>query len=461
MQKVAAYLLERLDDMEWPEARLAEADRLKAKVESWLQSKGASNPGPAGTYEPEDGSAGTFRIQEAADGDRTWWMVDLQEDTPQGRRFSVSASITAGTDRVSVYITLETGWTTSQVMPVSVDPRCPRIVRDLIQLPGRWFHGASLLSQSKSVTGFDEGDTLVREIEFADRLLPIVTISRHDGDVALPDLDTKLGHDLIGLANVFVLDEGASWALTDDLGRNWCCYHGAVRLFWPHFAPDQDRFQHPLWTAERLRSRGADLRETRDRFRRQLRGLIFRASALSVVRPREVDEIREAHARRAFTELRKQATSLAEYEDLANSYAADNDQLRRELMDARSQVGDLQEQVRKLECDKLALKAHLTAKDAPEDAEEEGDIAPGGDESEAVLAEPTSGETRFYKKVGARPMHDVMAHVQDCGCNRWEGAHKADKAKKGISKLENGRNDWQTVQHCAACTGGGMWRVRW
>ena len=458
MQRVAAYLLERLDDMERPEARAAEAKRLKAEVEGWLHSKGASNIGSTGTYQPEDGSAGTFTIQEAADGDRTWWMVDLQEDTADGRRFSVGVSITAGKDRVSVYVTLETGWTTTKVMPVSVDPRCPRIVRDLIRLPGRWFHGASLLSQLKSVTGFDEGDTLVREIEYADRSVPIVTISKSDGELALPDLDQKLGYDLIGLANVYVLDEDASWALTDLLGRKWCCYHGAVRIFWPRFASDQDQFLHPLWTAERLRARDGDLRDTRDRFRRQLRGLIFRASALSVIRPREIDAIREAHSRRVITELRQQATSSTEYQQLADSYAADNDQLSRDLALARSQVEDLQEQVRELEAANLALKAHLAAKGVPEDAEEEADIAPGGDEGEA---EPTSGETRFYKKIGARRTHDVMARVQDCGHNNWQGAHKADKAKKGISKLENGRNDWKTIHHCAKCTGGGMWRVRW
>ena len=461
MQKVVAYLLQRLDDMEWPEARAAEADRLKAEVKTWLRSKGASSIGRMGTYLPEDGSAGTFKIQEASDLERAWWMVDLQEDTTDGRRFSVGISITSGRDRVSVYVTLETGWTTAQVMPVSVDPRCPRIVRDLIRLPGRWFHGASLLSQTKSVVGFDEGDSLVQEIKYADRSVPIVVVSKSDGEVALPDLDTKLGYDLIGLANVFVVDEDASWALTDVLGREWCCYHGAVRLFWPHFALSQDRFLHPLWTAERLRARGGDLRETRERFRRQLRGLIFRASALSVVRPREIDEIRDAHNRRAFTELRRQASSVEEYQELADSYAEDNDQLRDELDLARRQVEELQDQVRKLEGDKLALKAHLAAKGASEGAEDENDIAPGGDDAEAALAEPTAGETRFYKKIYARPVHDVMARVQDCGCNRWEGAHKADKAKKGIAKLENGRSDWKSVQHCAACTGGGMWKVRW
>lgn len=459
MQKVAAYLLERRDDMEWPEARARQAADAKAMVEKWLLAKGASTIGSTGTYGPEDGSAGSFKIREAADGQRSWWMVELQEDTAEGRRFSTGLSITAAEDKVSVYVTLETGSTTTHVVPVSSDPRCPRVVRDLLQLPGRWCHGDSLLGQLKLVRGFEEGEGLVRDIDYTRRSVPIVAITRYEGDLALPDLDSKLAYDLAGLANVYVMDEDAAWALTDILGRDWSCFHGAVRLYWPHFALNQDRFSHPLWTFERLRSRGENLRETRDRFRRQLREIVFRASALSVVRPHEIDEIREADSRRAVSELRRKATSSAEYEEIANTYAAENDSLRSELAAARSQIDTLQEQVGRLEGDKRALQAHLASKGQPVQTDEE--ISPGGDESDPASAEPTSGETRFYKKIGARETHDVLKRVQDCGCNKWQGAQKADKAKKGISKLENGRKDWKNVQHCASCTGGGMWKVRW
>lgn len=462
MQKVAAYLLERRDDMEWPEARAVEAKRLKDEVEKWLRSKRASVTGPSGTYKPEDGSAGRFTIEEALDGDRTWWMLQLHEDTNEGRRFSVGVSITSGSDRVSVYVTLETGWTTTHVMPVPVDPRCPRIVRSLLQLPGRWYHGASTLHQRKAVTGFEEGEGLVHEIEHTERTVPIVVISKHDGEVLLPDLDLKLEYDLAGLANIFVLDDDASWALTDLLGPKWCCYWGAVRLFWPHFLADQDPYFHPLWTAERLRWRSCDSVETRDRFRKQLRARIFRAAARSVIRPRDIDHIRDAASHRTLTELRQRATSLEEYKELADSYANDNDQLRGELSALRGQVEDLHEEVKKLEGDKLALQAHLrAAKGKPEQADEDDDLAPVGEESDAASAEPTPGEIRFYKKVHSRPTHDVMVRVSDCGCNRWEGAHSADKARKGISKLENGRTDWKSMQHCASCTGGGIWKVRW
>jgi regulator of replication initiation timing len=461
MQKVAAYLLERRDDMEWPAARAAEARRLKTEVEKWLVSKGASITGPAGTYMPEDGSTGTFKIEEAVDGDRSWWMVQLHEDTAEGRRFSVGIFIISAGSKVSVYIELETGWTTTQVMPVPMDPRCPKIVRNFLQLPGKWYHGVSTMHQRKFLSGFEDGEILVREIEHQERTVPIVVVSKRDGAFVLPELDSKLEYDLIGLANVFVLDDAASWALTDLLGSQWCCYWGAVRLFWPHFSPKQDRFYHPLWTAERLQRGRFDPIERRDRFRKSLRGLIFRAAALSVIKPSEIDDIRDAERQRILTELRERATSLEEYKKLWDSFVDENDRLHKEVTSLKAQVADLQEQVKRLEFEKQTLQAHLrAAKRVPEQVDSEDDMAADSDESPAISEAPKAGEVRFYKKVHSRPTHDVLVRVADCGCNRWESAHSADKARKGIAKLE-GRDNWQSMQHCAKCTGGGMWRVRW
>lgn len=129
------YLLERREGMEWPEARAEEAKRLQAEVGHWLNSKGALDIARSGTFAPEDGS-GSYTIQSAADGPRTWWMVQLQEDNAEGRRFSTAVSITNGSDRVSVYVTLETGWINARIMPVPVDPKCPRIVREPVEAPG-------------------------------------------------------------------------------------------------------------------------------------------------------------------------------------------------------------------------------------------------------------------------------------------------------------------------------------
>jgi hypothetical protein len=305
---------------------------------------------------------------------------------------------------------------------------------------------------------------LAAEIEHADRSVPLAVVSTMAGSVVLPGLDATVAYDLAGLANVVVVDEDASWALTDVLGSNFSCYSGAVRLYWPHFSRIQDRFFHPFWTGDRLRSLSTDAIDARDRFRRQLRGIVFRAAALSVTRPREIDDIRDAKDRATVAALRTRATSLEEYEQLADSYAADNDSLRAERADLRAQVESLQEQVGKLEADRQALLAHLQAAKAVPNAEH---LELAVNEVAAVVAAddanaaPTPGEVRFYKKVFSRPTHDVMKRVADCGCNNWQGAHAADKARKGIAKIENEHSNWKSIQHCASCTGGGMWRVRW
>jgi chromosome segregation ATPase len=182
-----------------------------------------------------------------------------------------------------------------------------------------------------------------------------------------------------------------------------------------------------------------------------------------VIRPREIDGIRDAADRRTITELRQHATSLEEFVKLADSYAIENDQLRAERTDLRLQLESLETEVSKLEGVRQALTAHLRAANAPAEEDESplrDGIELGADGEAAAAGAPARDEVRFYKKVYARPTHDVMVRVQDCGCNNWETAHAADKARKGISKLEN-RNEWKTMQHCASCTGGGMWKVRW
>lgn len=460
MQKLVAYLLERRDGLEIQSARQREAARLQTEILGWLASKGASAPGPTGTYQPLDGSVGTFEISQAVDEERSWWMLRLEEETAEGRRFLTAVSVTSVPSIVSVYVTLEAGWATNRIMPVSVDPRCPKIVRELLSLPGHWYHGSSTLRQQREVTGFDEGEILAAEILHPERTVPLLVVSTCRGNLALPDLCSKLGYDLAGLANVAVVDDDASWALTDVLGPAFCCHSGGVRLYWPHFLREHDRYRHPLWTPERLRSIGDDLRDTCERFRRQLRELVFRAAALSAVRPGEIDEIRDAHGRRSIAALRQRATSLQEYQELADSYAKDNDQLCVERAALRARVGELERDVAKLENERLSLVSALRASKGGQKVLGP-EILPDSESDGSEPRPPQSGEIRYYKKVHARPSHDVMVRVGDCGCNRWEGAHAADKARKGIMKLEGGATDWKAMHHCASCTGGGMWRVRW
>ncbi len=460
MQKVAAYLLERRDSLEWPESRKDEAQRIKHTVLEWLHEKGASRISFEGAFQPEGNSKGTYSIEEAIDKGRSWWLLRLQEQSPNDQCFTTSLSITVGAEIVSVYLTMETGWTKSRIMPIAADPRCPKIVRSLLALSNNWYLGSSVIYPLRHVRGFDDGEALATEISMPNRSIPIIIVSLDNYECALPKLDEKLAFDLAGLANVVTLDDEASWAITDSLGKPFSCFRGSVRLYWPQFSTHDDRFSHPLWTSERLQAISDDRNLTRERFRKQLRALIHRACVLSVIRPDEIDDIRDAARQRPLLELRSKASSSEEYLALADSYASDNERLREERKKLRKRIDQLEIDGAKLQADCQSLKSHLNAATCQKTTEESDEIAPdvscGNDET---LPQPD--EVRYYKKHHDHSSHDVMIPVNDCGHNKWESANKADKAKKGVAKLEDGRNDWKRFQHCAKCTGGGMWKVVW
>jgi Domain of unknown function (DUF1843) len=461
MQKVAAYLMERRDETESLSSRQGEVERIRTAITSWLATKGVTQLAASGTYLPLDGSSGKYIVEEATNGDQNWWMVRLSEETSEGRKFVTSVSVTSVSGRISVFSTLETGWTRTLVAPVVVDPRCPRVVRDLLSLSGHWYHGLSRLRQLQLVEGFENGETLAEEIQHADRVVPIVVVSQRACKVVVPGLESKLAEDLAGLANVAVVNDEAAWALTDALGPEFSCYDGAVRLYWPKFAANRDRFFHPLWTADRLLSAGTPTSEAQDRLRKNLRRRVFDAAALSITRPREIDGIRDAVARRELSAALEQAAASNDYQQLEEVYAKANDRLREEQTKLRAQIESLESHVAKLEADRVSLKAHLDAKTSTSEKTTDPDEFAPDNGSVSVPAPPSPGDVRFYKKVHTQPHHDVMAPVADCGCNNWQNGHAGDKAKKGIAKLEGGRSNWRTLQHCASCTGGGVWRVKW
>jgi hypothetical protein len=154
MQKVAAYLLERRDGVETPEARAAEFDRCLGVVRQWLKSKGAdSDSVQAGLYRAEDGLEGKYQWDTAQDGERSWQLLRLDETARDGTRHTAAVSVTNTGSGIVIYVTLEAGLSYSTIKPIRIDPRCPRVVRSLLDLPGHWFHGATRLCKLQRVAG--------------------------------------------------------------------------------------------------------------------------------------------------------------------------------------------------------------------------------------------------------------------------------------------------------------------
>lgn len=456
MQKVAAYLLEGREQAQRPDERVSEFARIRRTVDAWLTSKGADVSAQAGPYQAEDRSRASFKTSTAQDGDREWWLVQLDEITPEGRVVRVTLSITKGASQVVVYSTVELGSESTTVRPVQTIPRCPRVIRDLINLSGAWYHGATKLQKRRNALGFDAGEALAGEIIDPNRTIPIVVLSTEQGVVAVPKLDVQIARDLAGLANVVVADSGATWGLTDTLGQGFSCFDGAVRLYWPRFSTDDDRFKHPLWTAHRIRSSATVADKQGEPLRERLRMLVMDASALGVVRPKEIDEIKQASERRVFDDLRARAVEREDFVELANLSLQENDALRAERKEILTTIEEQQRQIAGLQLDLENLRAqlrHAQQRDLPDDP------APPPDDG-ALPEAPARGEFRFYKKVHDTGRRDIMVAAEDCNHNRWQSASKADKARKGIAHLEK-QNNWKTMWHCGECRGGGMWKVHW
>ena len=396
-------------------------------------------------------------------------MFELTEVTPDGRKFITTISVVVGYRKVSVFVAMEIGSVTTSVTHIKADVKCPRLVRDLLNQTGDWYHGQSLLQPLSVLNGFEAGESLAEQIQGLGRTVPSVVVSRVQGQFALPQLDERLAHDLSGLANVFSVDEAASWGLTDVLRKPHSTFGGAIRIYWPRFVKNDNPFRHQLWTASRLRGLESDPHTAADRIRRQVRTIIMSASAASVVPPSEIDEIRAAVAKaehsarqaRAFEleELKARATSLEEYRDIATLYAADKDTLQHTVDLREADVDRLEKEVHKLKAEKQSLLFALgQAKAATDEADHVQPDPPEQDDADQL---PTSGETRFYKKTHSKPSYDILTRVDDCGHNAWQGAAKAEKARKGLARLLGGQGEWKNLHHCGSCTGGGMWRVQW
>lgn len=450
MQQLSAYLLEARN---LAPDRLAErATAITTAVRDWLSQKGVSDPSSdAGTFDSMTANGdGRFSREVTAAGAGELQEIKLEEFSKGGQTFTTILSVTRLDSSISIYATLSVTNTVSVLAPVYTDPRCPSVIRKLISLFPDWSLNGNPLGQGKPRQYFGEEDAakLIDQLRSETRLLPIVVVSQNDGETLWPKLDSELAFDLTALAHVVTIDDEASWLLSDELGKENSCYMGAVRLYWPVRRDKADTVQFPgmVWTASALLSNDHDGKGL-GRLRANLRRRVMTVAALTVVPPNEIREIRTMAGRAKLAALEQRADANSEELEFARLHIAENERLEIELADAKLQIATLSSRAEVAEHALSQLKVP------------DGQPTPAVGASSAQ-APPKAGETRYYKKSHSKPAYDVLVEVTDCGHSTWQSAAKAEKAKKGVEKLE-GRNNWKSIQHCGSCTGGGMWKVRW
>lgn len=447
MQELSAYLLESKGHTQEEFSRRFELS-IK-QIASWLKEKGVDDiTDTKGEFRSlTRGCEGKYRHSITSIDLSELYELRLEEPTGKGQIFRTLIVIAKTPTILKFYASLFVVNTESVVSPIYVNPKCPKIVRNILSLFDDWSIAGTPVPPpvARKISTDEEAETLASEITSTSRVLPIVAVSQYDGETIWQELSKELAFDLTGLAYVVEITDHASWKLTEILGKQQSVYNGATRLYWPPRKINQDSIQIPgsVWTASRLLANDTDGNGFK-RFRSQIRQRIMQVAALTIVQPNEIGEIRQKFALSKFKELEHKASDNKEILELAKLYLQDNEALKRQIEDYRQTIANLQSK-----CD--ALEFALEQKDETDDI---------GSESDSHNQDITPGETRFYKKTHSKSSYDILVRVQDCGHSAWQSASKAEKAKKGIEKLE-GRNNWASMQHCGTCTGGGMWKVRW
>lgn len=442
MQSLAAYAFEAHPDN--PNERLEAID---LAIDQWLSKKGAEAPRSAdGSFISKTGDGtGQFSRQLIRSSAGVLREVELIETAHNGAMFTTTLQIASDAKRVVVYASLSAAPGESRVAPIGLYPRCPWIIRAIIERFPDWkFSGQEVpLAKPFDATKAESAKALCGLLRSSTRRLPIVVVSNDEDEAIWPNLHIKAAEHLVGLADVAVVSAESSWVLTDELGPRDSCYLGSVRLYWPGVRTDGS-LPGINWRASKLTAFGSE-DSGRNRFLGILRREVMSVAALTMAPAPMCRDIRNAAEKD-----RLQALEAGSRDKELDSIIAENAKLSADLQSAELTIQSLQW---KLAAASYSQRELAAAND--DDAED-----PESPEAERVPPQP--GETRFYKKVGSGGGVDSLVLTKACRHkeSNWRSAFKGDQAEKGLLKLE-GRNDWKSLAHCSACTGGGRWRVNW
>jgi len=443
VQSLAAFTFEaEVDD---PTSRFKLIDAL---IDHWLIGKGADKPRSSdGSFVSKTGGGtGQFSRQTVQSSAGNLLEIELVETAHTGAIFTTALQVAMNAKKVVVYATLSAAPGESRVAPVGLYPRCPGIIRTMIERFPDWKFCDQEIPLAKAFDARSDRDAenLCNALLSKSRRLPVVVVSDDHDELVWPDIHERIAENLVGLADVAVVSSESSWVLTDQLGPRDSCYLGAVRLYWPGARADGS-LPGITWKSSRLASFGYD-DAGRNRFLAILRKEIMSVAALTMVPPYICRKIRSDAEKE-----RIQALEIGARDKALESIIAENAKLSERLYEAENTIQSLQWKI-------AAASYSQRGADAANDEDARNDDA----ESEPEHLPPEPGEVRFYKKIGSGGGVDALVQTKAClhKESNWRPAFKGDQAEKGLLKLE-GRNDWQSIAHCSACTGGGRWRVRW
>lgn len=384
MRKVARYVAEaELDDG-------VTADSLWRKIEeareSWLAHKGEvlrEENGKLQLHISRDDRVADLEMETRESEAGQLHFLRLREPLERNQFFETTIQCAKSESMLALDAELQLGYETARLSPASFEARCPWLIRTIFELDAPWTVGnTEVPTEATELRSQAEGEQLADQIIDLDRSLPYIVVSELEKLTLHPKLVSRLAHQLCGLAKVFRISNYASWGLTEQLGKMWSCYNGAIRIYWPFRKEERNPYRHELWTRSRLMRGTADTKEAAKRIEQQLRRTILGLSTITIPSSELVEEVHRTYRREKRDSRLEKAQGASEWRQLAEEFAdraQEADDLESKNETLRARVEEQQKVIQFLQQER-----------SPEDAEVDDLVKPETDVPPETVEEAVS-----------------------------------------------------------------------
>lgn len=385
MRRVACFVAS--SELKDGEVSSGVVEDLLIHVKAWLAGKGLAEWREGRSLVLRGARNAAATITQTRAGTDVEWEVTFEEPG-DGRRFLTRLLLGARGSTVHLFLEMRAGADGYYLAPVHFDVRTPKILTQLLEAR-YWLVGETLVSPKPIPWhGPAAGPKLWKVIRHPQRNLPVIAVSRFQGQALTTTLAADLGRELGALAVVADLDEAASWSLTEVAGREWACFNGAIRLYWPMRAGVATFRDCPWWTLERLRDAADTTEAAALRIRAQLRRWLFELSTYAVDEPPALIALRQEASSANLQAAKAKAAEDGNYKSLAEELFDRCDGMEKKLAVERQKNEDLQAQVANLE--QVWQYQDYAAQTVA------GDIAPDADSPPETVEEAVSRARALY-----------------------------------------------------------------
>ncbi len=285
------------------------------------------------------------------------------------------------------------------IAPVEFELRRPRVVATL----ARQFdcvHGDTRLSMEPSgLSAAGVSDFVNKRLYSTQRRLPIVLVSRMPVSNKWLVDPADLADPLAGIAEVHSLDDKwAAYALSDEIGKLYSCYNGAVRLYWPDFDPNEHPYS-PIYLPDRIEGMGQRLAVDLFRYLSAISTFRYVPGPVSAD---AVDFLKEEQ-KKELDRIRSAAQERGDYKELLEMADTEISALQKETQEARQEIQNLRAS---LELSQENLRAIWRTQEdrrgptAVEAAPEEADFEPASVQEAVRAARDQFSETLEFVELG-------------------------------------------------------------